>query len=405
MPRIRWVIDENFLYAYRDYELISGLDGEPVPEGEDLGHPVAAYKIDSHFDIKRDYNTVTGEEVNLVMENTEDRRWYERDYMRVDWSQNLLPGYYGQVYNLYEVLGLFTREPAELYVQSLSDFPDSWRPRFHYMPCNGSGDTSAECTDAARDWADDYAQGELYAMDFVNQEILSPGLVPDPFTGAPVNWCASIYSDAPLCTTFAVYVRTSFLKVSDSRQYEAENWVDSRFEVAGYFRNEQPTYDRSLGATDPGYGSTDFLNYSVNRHNIWKNWHDEAGNPIRTRTATSVRSSGTRRPSFRPTSSSRATSSSTSGTRSSCARSATFAASPSRSTRAWPARPTTRTTTASARPIPTPARRSSPTPTAMVSATALAGTTRSRPPTRRPRAASRTPSSARSWCRRVPSPT
>ena len=43
----------------------------------------------SHFDIRRAYNPTTGEELNVVVENTTDRPWYEREYIRVDWSKNL----------------------------------------------------------------------------------------------------------------------------------------------------------------------------------------------------------------------------------------------------------------------------------------------------------------------------
>ncbi|MBW2464250.1 MAG: hypothetical protein JRH11_21555 [Deltaproteobacteria bacterium] len=167
LPRVRWVIDEDFLYAYRDYELIEGAGGDGREAGDELGHPVAAYPIQSHFDINRAYNGVTGEEVNTLVENTADRRWYERQFMRVDWATNVLPGYYGQTYQLYETLGLWTREPTELYVQGLSEFPDSWRPQFDYMPCDGSSDTAEGCTTEDRDLADDYAKDELYHMAFV----------------------------------------------------------------------------------------------------------------------------------------------------------------------------------------------------------------------------------------------
>ena len=51
---------------------------------------VAAFTIDKHFDIRRSYNETTGEELNIVVENDLDRPWYERDYMRVDWSRNLI---------------------------------------------------------------------------------------------------------------------------------------------------------------------------------------------------------------------------------------------------------------------------------------------------------------------------
>ena len=48
------------------------------------------FKILSHFDVKREYNAGTGEQTNVISENTTDRPWYDRDYMRVDWSVNLV---------------------------------------------------------------------------------------------------------------------------------------------------------------------------------------------------------------------------------------------------------------------------------------------------------------------------
>ena len=46
------------------------------------------FPILSHFDIKRDYNPATGEQTNVIIENTIDRPWHERDYVRVDWSSS-----------------------------------------------------------------------------------------------------------------------------------------------------------------------------------------------------------------------------------------------------------------------------------------------------------------------------
>ncbi len=277
LPRIRWVIDQNYIYAYRDYEIVLGGDGEERTN-DYLGQPIAAFKVQGHFDIKRDYNATTGEETNVLVENSDDRRWYQRQFMRVDWSKNVLPGYYGMTHDLYEVFGLYTREPADLYVQRESDFPDSWRPHFDYMQCNGP--TDASCSEIERDYAGDYDRGELYHMSFVNQELLSPGVITDPFTGGPVNFCLSPYSDAPRCTSVAVYVRTSFLKVSPRHQYEATNWNETRFDRHGYFRLEGDTYDRATTASDRDFGFTDYLNYNVNRYNIWQQWHDAAGAPI-----------------------------------------------------------------------------------------------------------------------------
>ena len=38
--------------------------------------------VTSHFDVKRDYNPGTGEQTNVIVENTTDRPWNERQFMR-----------------------------------------------------------------------------------------------------------------------------------------------------------------------------------------------------------------------------------------------------------------------------------------------------------------------------------
>ena len=305
IPRIRWVIDEDTLFAYRDYPLVPGGDGDdksdaerraaavkdqtdPNKSGEETDKqklsslPVAAYRIEKHFDIRRAYEPSTGEERNLVEENDLDQPWYARKYMRVDWSRNLLPGYFGQTQDLNELLGMYKRESTALYVQDSSQFPDSYKPRFDRMQCDGLKDDSDKCTTQERDLAADYEKDELYHMSFVSQEVLSPGKVPDPETGAPINWCAAkLYADAPPCTSVVTYVRTSFLRVSDKRQYEPLNYSDDLFDRFGYFRLSSPTVDRSTGSPDdPAHGITDFRNYNVNRHNIWLQWHDDEGKPV-----------------------------------------------------------------------------------------------------------------------------
>jgi hypothetical protein len=295
LPRIRWVIDEKTLFAYRDYELVQGGDGTSKA-GDAAQHeqdrekmyasPVAAYKIEKHFDINRAYNASTGEERNVVTENDKDRPWYERKFMRVDWSKNLLPGYFGQTQNLQELLGQYARAPADLYVQDVSRFPKSYAPRFDRMGCDGrdAKQDDKNCPEYARDFAGDYDKDELYHMSFVSQETLAPGIVTDPETGALINWCAAkLYADAPACSEIVSYVRTSFLKVSDRRhkQYESVNFEDDRFERFGFFRLAAPTIDRSGDdPSDPAFGATDFLNYSVNRHNIWQKWRDADGKSI-----------------------------------------------------------------------------------------------------------------------------
>jgi len=287
IPRIRWVIDEDFLYAYRDYEIVGDPEDPFAYAGDEdedyLGQPVAAFRIDSHFDIRRTYNSVTGEEQNVVVENTTDRHWYERQFMRVDWSQNLISGTFSAPG------GFVSAESASLFVQDESRFPDSWRPQFHFMGCDGMDDT--DCDPDDQDYAHDYDQGEMYSMSFVTQMVMAPAMMPG--IGFLCRWSDDVemfFPSAPECASVQMFARTSFLRVSDRREYEPVGWTNDRFDRAGYFALDRPTYDRSSDADDTSYGVTDFTNQSANRHNIWYDWfqrdgdgnilRDEAGRPL-----------------------------------------------------------------------------------------------------------------------------
>ncbi|MGE3634252.1 MAG: hypothetical protein AB7P00_30410, partial [Sandaracinaceae bacterium] len=272
IPRVRWVIDENFLYAYRDYEIVGDPEDPYRIAGDEdpnfLGEPVAAFAIESHFDIRRQYNSVTGEELNVIVENTDDRPWYERQFMRVDWSQNMVSPAFASGG------GFVTAESAALFVQDQSQWPDAWRPQFHFMGCQSADD--AECDQTDRDYANDYEPGQLYSFSFVNQVLLAPAA--SPFFGVA---CGG--GGFPECATVSVFTRTSFLRVSETREYEPVNWDNDRMERAGFFRLDRPTYDRSHGGGDQSLGFTDFTNQAAIRHNIWQQsfQHDGDGNIVR----------------------------------------------------------------------------------------------------------------------------
>ncbi len=112
--RIAFDIQEYFLYIRRATELIDGSQSYSQDWDDDLdSHAIlAAYAIESHFDIVQDYNPVTGEKFNVIVENTTDRPWWEREFIRVDWSVNLAPNY-----ELGEGLELVDQEPIAFYVQ------------------------------------------------------------------------------------------------------------------------------------------------------------------------------------------------------------------------------------------------------------------------------------------------
>jgi len=93
IERIRWDVQEKYLYAHRDYEWVPGSDGAELPGGDEdyTGTPVAAFPIMGHFDIQYEYNPQTGEKTNVRSENSIDRQWWQREFMRVDWSKNANP--------------------------------------------------------------------------------------------------------------------------------------------------------------------------------------------------------------------------------------------------------------------------------------------------------------------------
>ena len=60
IARIRWVIDENFLFAFRSFELVPG-GNDDARSPDYRGQPLAVFKIEDHVDVRQDYNAVTGE--------------------------------------------------------------------------------------------------------------------------------------------------------------------------------------------------------------------------------------------------------------------------------------------------------------------------------------------------------
>jgi hypothetical protein len=89
MQKVRFVIEEKFLKGYRAYDYQPGSENAFTGGGNNTDTPVLVYAIKSHFDVKREYNPGTGEQTNVISENTSDRPWDQREYMRVDWSVNL----------------------------------------------------------------------------------------------------------------------------------------------------------------------------------------------------------------------------------------------------------------------------------------------------------------------------
>ena len=63
--RVRWEITEDLLLARLTYELIEDSDYKGARRSPD-GQVVAAFNIESHFDVVYEYNPTTGERINVL---------------------------------------------------------------------------------------------------------------------------------------------------------------------------------------------------------------------------------------------------------------------------------------------------------------------------------------------------
>lgn len=251
---IRWEIQQDYLVGYRAYEKVPGADSQadheaasvgdqPVAEGQGegrdpetfKGNPIVAYPILEHVDILREYNPRTGEQSNVIREDTLDRPWYEREYVRVDWSKNLVANFE------FISTAVSIRPTHSGYVEQNEGGPDAFTQH--------------------RD-----AKGQVDYFDFTERLFVEPSP-----SGCVLSWRYRLGD----CTGDEIKVRTSFMRVDEARErdYVPLVYDDQRQGEFGYFRIERPTYDRRRGVT---WSGTQQL---ITRHDLWRDSRDEGGRP------------------------------------------------------------------------------------------------------------------------------
>lgn len=305
--RIRWVIDENFIYAYRSSEIVQGSSAD-ARSPEFRGQPLAAYAILGHFDVRQDYNPVTGEPGNVVNEN-QDRRWYDRNFVRIDWSRNLVSwSLFGGSLEIEQLFGAFRRESAPLGItdpglcpnpedpNTRCDLPAEWAPQFvrvgQETPCAATGESDGACYRFGDEWPSG-SDDTVHYMSFVTQELWTP------------LQCAG----ATCQTSVAVTIRDAFLRIPPMHEYAVETLANSEYDRFGIIRTGSRTYSRGgldrstvgrhcssdrdcdpgcdpelgiecelvcdgetnlcVGGLSPELGETDFLTYYRLRHNFY----------------------------------------------------------------------------------------------------------------------------------------
>jgi hypothetical protein len=220
MEKVNFEITEGALIAKRVHEDVIGISTsqQGIPNFEpEYGQPVGAWRIQSHFDIQRDYNAQTGERTNVINENGSDRPWYERDWMRVDWALSSIdtasdPFYAGVFRNLGEA-------NSSLIVDVQDSGPE---PTVTY---------------------ERNAEGEVEYFDVVTTR------------EGGYNWFECIMdfgfpNNGADCGPETVKVRTSFVKITEPSDYIARQYDEYDMLKFGFFRTERCVYDRYYGCRD-----------------------------------------------------------------------------------------------------------------------------------------------------------
>ncbi|MBI3184011.1 MAG: zinc-dependent metalloprotease [Myxococcales bacterium] len=257
MDKVRFEIQENTLVAFRTYEWIPGTDPLVDREKSTIGStvlidgrpfrgaPVSAWPIESHFDRQRQYNPATGEQTNVLEENGTDRPWYEREFIRVNWANN--------------ISGNFLDGSDDDFVKAAS-------LRSYVTSIDQNQGDSAFFTE----YKTVGGKKTLTYFDFTTRAYLNPPKFYYPGYGSlPYCWLNPRID----CESQEMKLRTSVLKVDEAhvQDYEPLLYGDKLMKKFGFFRSERVSYDRNRGVTETGR-----LTYA-NRHNLWKKSHEVAG--------------------------------------------------------------------------------------------------------------------------------
>ncbi|HOX42224.1 MAG TPA: hypothetical protein PK668_01440 [Myxococcota bacterium] len=246
MARIRWEITENLLLGRLAYERIQDSDGKGAGRATNDGVIVVAFPVESHFDIVRAYNPTTGEQLNVLEENSSDRPWYEREYMRVDWSRNMNTDSYD--FDTLSMLGVYGGVTYESLDYDVTD----------------PGDPDAPVLDLENGY-----------FDVTNKAFATPQLVDLAYLGWGIDSFPACFLEADFtggsapagsCNPVELTIRQSFRRV-DEGDFEPIHWDGQRFQSFGGFTTDRYGFARN-------YGMADALWYRfLNHHRIWERSH------------------------------------------------------------------------------------------------------------------------------------
>jgi hypothetical protein len=289
LKRVRWVVTENTLFACSS---VPPVQGDYVVErigDKDCYGIVAAFPIQGHFDLQRQYNTATGEESNVIVENSFDRPWFEREYMRVDWSRNMVDGFgmFGGI------VGRFSSEGYTIPMDDNYIDPDRTRINAEEGYIEATGNYTFEPDLYACYGAFGYdgiwhceggrarvknsfvriAKGKTFEpMEYTDAVNLTDASGAEIRTTTVLDNGLSNFVEVRCTPEVARALREQSGELADNLNCRPKGFdLFTRF---GYFRTENIIYDEGRGGTDEG------RLYRANHWNIWRTAYDEDGNLI-----------------------------------------------------------------------------------------------------------------------------
>ncbi len=274
LEKIVFDIQEKQIIGYRAYPYIPGSEmnvdqtskvtgttvkhcdasGKCTGGQKYYGAPIVGFAIESHFDIQRGYNPGTGEVTNVISENGSDRPWNQREYIRVDWSANILNQNAGMNWGSVQNPAGGSSSASWIQANEKGEDPYDWPT-----------------------WEHD-ADGKLQYFDVTGRYAASPGLYYyEGYGYIPMCWLS--YQED--CSSSEIRMRMSFAKVDPvkSRDYEPLVYGNDLMTKFGYFRVERLNYDHKFGYTDSA------IIRLATRYDVWKQSlvKDDQGQPDPTR--------------------------------------------------------------------------------------------------------------------------
>ncbi|MES2504456.1 MAG: zinc-dependent metalloprotease [Myxococcota bacterium] len=271
--RIRFELTENMLYAYRSYEKVAGTEAGN-PGSQNL---LAAFPVLKHFDVQREYNEVSGVENNVISENDYDKKWYKRQFVRIDWTKNMAPDTDCNEWFTMSSFAQIQREthPREPYrVRVSKDYIESTQEAL-IKP-------SQEACDSVGEWS---CQASRVRMKLSFKKIQPTNYTPKSYPDSiPLEYgvknkalCFKGEQGCENLQALWTYAGPGGTEICDPMRHNIDECTQHEvpvFSRFGFFRTEKHQFNRENGFTLTGRSQL------INRWNIWEDADKKVPKPI-----------------------------------------------------------------------------------------------------------------------------